>query len=334
MIHEIAEKLNELSCNYKIGKLQEIRTEIKKLERRPGSDIFKDLTIDKDDNWAFHYGGRKELQFNIGLEDDGLFRYGLAFSLEASHTLPDISILFPKAKRLNQFIRQFPDFFADYKMWNHQPTGRSEFEPVKEITEDLLKPSTFIFIGKLLPDNKINYKDILTTFDKLLKPYIFVEKNDDSEIVEFELGEESEFNFEPKARKLPRNRDYTLEEKAINLNVRHTLVQEKLIKLLCEKYGHSNVSPEHPIGGKKIDVVLRKGDMIIFYEIKMSGSAKACIRDAIGQLLEYAYWPNRRNADLLVIVGEEEIDFKTAKYLGHLRDNFNIPIQYEQITVN
>ena len=158
MIRKIAYKINDLSRGFNIGTLQNIRTEIKKLERRPGSDIFKDSTIDKNDEWAFHYGGRKELQFNIGLEDEGLFRYGIALSLEASHTLPDITILYPKARRLNQFIRQHPDFFADYKMWYHQENGRSKIGPVKEISEDLLKLHTFIFIGKLQPDNKIRLR--------------------------------------------------------------------------------------------------------------------------------------------------------------------------------
>ena len=92
--------------------------------------------------------------------------------------------------------------------------------------------------------------------------------------------------------------------------------------------------PEHPIGSKKIDVVLKNGNEVIFYEIKVSGSAKACIRDAIGQLMEYAYWPDRRNANLLVVVGEEAIDDKTAKYLQYLNNSFSLPIQYEQISID
>lgn len=59
--------------------------------------------------------------------------------------------------------------------------------------------------------------------------------------------------------------------------------------MLCEKYGYENVSFEHRIGGKKIDIVLRDNNSFVFYEIKSNNSAKACIRDAIGQLLEYAY---------------------------------------------
>jgi len=95
MIRKTALKINDLSTSYRIGKLQDIRKEIKGFDRKPGSQIFSNATI--SEWWAFHHGGRKELQFNIGFEEEG-FRYGLALSLEASQTVPDITILFPKAK--------------------------------------------------------------------------------------------------------------------------------------------------------------------------------------------------------------------------------------------
>ena len=333
MIRDVANRINELSHRHKIGELQSIRKEIKKLQRRPDSVIFHDDTISDQGEWAYHYGGRKELQFNIGFKNKKL-RYGIALSLETSRTLPDVTLLYPKAKRLNQFIRQEPNFFNEYKMWHSQDGKDSAIGPVKEISKELLKPKTFIFIGKLLPKNGIDYDKILTTFDELLKPYIFVEKTGESGIIEDEINENNEFNFEVRTPKLPMKRDYSVEERPINFDIRHTLIQEELIKKLREKYGYSNVSPEHPIGSKKIDVVLKNGNKFIFYEIKVSGSAKTCIRDAIGQLMEYAYWPDRRNANLLVVVGEEAIDDKTSKYLKYLNESFRLPIQYERISID
>lgn len=334
MIKEIAFKINEMAENYAIGEIQTIRTKLKKMKRRPGNVIFHESTIDDCEGWAFHYGGRKELQFNIGIEGEGL-RYGIALSFEASRTLPNISILYPKAKRLNQFIRQNSEFFTEYKMWNYHEHHRSKTGRVIEISEDLLKLHTFIFIGKVIPINKIDFNEILKTYDELLTPYIFVENDNSTEVLDhLELGKSTTFNFEVKNRKLPKIRDYTIEEKSINLNIRHTLVQEKLYKILVDKYGYENVSLENRIGWKKIDIVLKVGKVIIFYEIKMNNSAKDCIRDAIGQLMEYAYWPNNKNADLLIVVGEEELDIDTSKYLKHLKDKFNIPIQYESVTID
>jgi hypothetical protein len=263
MIRDIALKINELSRSYRIGKLQDIRKEIKKFDRKPGSDIFTNATI--SEWWAFHHGGRKELQFNIGFEEKEGFRYGLALSLEASHTVPDISILFPKAKRLNQFIRQNPDFFNEYKMWNHHEDERSGIGPVVEISDGLLKPHTFIFLGKLQPEEKIDFKKVLETFDDLLKPYIFVEKSSESNIIDDEIEQNNEFIFNAKNRNLPKHREYSLEERSVNLSVRHSLIQEALIKKLQEKYGIENVSPENRIGSKAIDVVVKKEDDFIFY---------------------------------------------------------------------
>lgn len=332
MIRDVANRLNELSDGYKIGGLQDIRKEIKNLQRRPGSLIFHNDTISDEGGWAYHYGGRKELQFNIGFEEEGL-RYGIALSLESSQTLPDITLLYPTARRLNQFMRQYPEFFRDYLMW-HWQDKRSSIGTVKEISEDLLEPKTFIFIGKLQKENDIDFDKILATFDELLKPYIFVEKTKASGIIEDDRNENDDFAFQVQTPKLPTTRAYSIEEKAINLDIRHTLIQEALIKKLRATYGDNNVSPEHPIGGKKIDVVRKDGDDFIFYEIKMSGSAKACIRDALGQLMEYAYWPGKRNASSLVVIGEEAIDNKTTTYLKYLTKVFSLLIHYEQITID
>jgi hypothetical protein len=331
-IRDVAEQLNKLSAGYKIGDLQNLRKEIKNLRRRPGSLIFHDDTI-SDEGWAYHYGGRKELQFNIGFEEEGL-RYGIALSLESSQTLPDITLLYPTARRLNQFMRQHSEFFRDYLMWYWQDEERSAIGPVREISEALLKPKTFIFIGKLQKENDTDFDSILTTFDELLKPYIFVEKTSESGIIEDAINENDDFAFQVQTPKLSVSRDYSIEEKAINLDIRHTLIQETLIKKLRTQYGDNNVIPEHPIGGKKIDVVLKSSDDFIFYEIKVSGSAKACIRDAMGQLMEYAYWPGKRNASSLVVIGEEAIDDKTMSYLKYLNNTFALPLHYEQIIID
>jgi hypothetical protein len=55
-IPAIANKLNQLAASHPIGKLQELRTQLKKLSRRPGDKIFSAHTI--FDDWAFHHGGR------------------------------------------------------------------------------------------------------------------------------------------------------------------------------------------------------------------------------------------------------------------------------------
>jgi hypothetical protein len=62
-------------------------------------------------------------------------------------------------------------------------------------------------------------------------------------------------------------------------------------------------------------------------------SARACIRQAIGQLLEYAFWPGGPEATRLIVVSETAIDKDGAEYLRRFKERFSLPIKYEQITV-
>ena len=82
-ISDIADAIEEQASGYGFGELQSIRQTLKGQERRSHT-IFKSSTVFK--HYAFHYGGRKELQFNIGFEyaEDGTeyLRHGLAISLK------------------------------------------------------------------------------------------------------------------------------------------------------------------------------------------------------------------------------------------------------------
>ncbi|CAN0525882.1 unnamed protein product, partial [Scytosiphon promiscuus] len=179
--------------------------------------------------WVFHYGGRKELQFNIGFEDEG-FRYGLAFSLERSQSLHDISILFPKIYKLNCLIRERPEKFRSYQMWHWQLGQRSELYDVWEIKSELVNDKTFIFIGKITDTENLDYDEILKTFDDLLEIYLEVENEKYEYPEKIEEVTTSEFKFVRKERTLFENGGYNSIEKAINIDIRHTLIQQKLIE--------------------------------------------------------------------------------------------------------
>ena len=83
--------------------------------------------------------------------------------------------------------------------------------------------------------------------------------------------------------------------------------------------------------GGRIDAVVRTADGYIFYEIKVGLSLQSCIRVAVGQLLEYSYWPGSQRAHSLVIVGEARLDTEGHAYIEALQKNLNIPISYQQI---
>jgi hypothetical protein len=115
----------------------------------------------------------------------------------------------------------------------------------------------------------------------------------------------------------------------------HNELQNKLVKHLTKLYGADNIQTEAPTGaaGTSIDLVRKDGINFIFYEIKTSPSLKKCIREAIPQLLEYAYWPKEQRASELIIVSQNRPTTDAKNYLFHLRDVFQIPIHHETIDI-
>lgn len=113
----------------------------------------------------------------------------------------------------------------------------------------------------------------------------------------------------------------------------HNAMQNKLFGILVKKYGPDSVGTEVPTGADtSIDVVVKTANKCIFYEIKTANTVKACIRQAIPQLLEYAYWHGGLDrADKLVIVGPVAGTPDANRYLALLKGNFNLPISYKQL---
>ena len=181
-ISDIAIELNKLSKNYNIGKLQLLRKAYKHLSKAATYDIFNNSSIDVNGLWAFHVGGRKEIQFNIGFEDNKIFRYGLAFSLEASQGLPNpIEVLSPKIQLFNDYLKEYPSEHKSYSMWHFYDGIRSSDFPINPIPYEWIKRGTFIFIGKYIKKSpeEITEKDlneVLKTFDELLNVYEYIER--------------------------------------------------------------------------------------------------------------------------------------------------------------
>jgi len=183
-----------------------------------------------------------------------------------------------------------------------------------------------------MDDNDIDVNLILETFDALLPIYIEVESSNQTQIEEIIAGvDHANFQFSTNARRLPNNRSYTSVERETNIDIRHSMIQQALYNKLVAIFGNENVSLENPFNGNKIDVVLKEGEHFTFYEVKTGNSAKSCIRQAIGQLLEYGYFPGILNADRIVVVGEPGIDSQTDTYIQYLRQHFSIPIYYEKV---
>jgi hypothetical protein len=170
------DKLNTRAQYHPIGQLQKIRKDLKGLSRLPSKELFDSRTRFR--YYAFHFGGRKELQFNVGLEPQDAprqLRHGVAFSLQRNQTLPDPTILVPKMERFNEYLGIHTDEYPDMLMWHYRKENRSSNYPPAPIPPELRTPEVFIFLGRLQQIENIDLELILTDLDRLLPLYKFVE---------------------------------------------------------------------------------------------------------------------------------------------------------------
>jgi hypothetical protein len=155
-VKEIAEKLNEkaIAESYQISKLPELRKLHLNKKVLPNK-IFTSLTIFDDvHKYAFHHGGRDEMQFNFGEEEVGGRRYtrcGLCFSLEASQSLPDpVNDLEPFRKRFNQCIDKHATFFRGFKAWYFKDgVKHGDYQP-QRIPDAWFQYGNLICIGNII----------------------------------------------------------------------------------------------------------------------------------------------------------------------------------------
>lgn len=121
----------------------------------------------------------------------------------------------------------------------------------------------------------------------------------------------------------------------IDITLQHNLLQKELFGNLSEQFGADSVEAEVPSSsGGKIDLVVEEGPRRIVYEIKAGRSPKSCIRDAIGQLLEYSLWPGATRPVKMIVVGEQEINSEAERYLKKLNAHFSLSVEYECIRLD
>jgi len=119
------------------------------------------------------------------------------------------------------------------------------------------------------------------------------------------------------------------------VELRHKILQKELYEHLCEEAGDNNVQVERPLSiGGKVDAAVRHNGRESFYEVKADLDIRSCIREALGQLIEYAYYPSDDRAGELIIVGEAELDSDSLAYLQFLRQRFGLLLWYRRIDMN
>ena len=330
-LQRFAEELNQAARSHPIGALQEIRAELHG-KQRSGRDVFSTQTVFEE--WAFHHGGRSELQFNIGFDGTkgNELRSGVAFSFDTSRSFPNIDPLIDKARYFNDFLRMNPSLYRDMEMWYWRKHERTEI-PVGPISPRLAVKGAFIFLGNRRPVRNVTHEAVLSDMDRLLPLYRFVESSGRTEAFPHAVKEGFVFKSGKQAHLTKTKASYA--QKELDIELRHNLLQDVLERRLVDRYGADNIRREVAcgIGNNSIDLVVRQPDGYWFYDIKTFPSPRACMREAIGQLLEYAFWPGCQEASRLIVVGEAPPDRDVVEYCHQLRSRFSLPVEYEQIVL-
>ena len=172
---------------------------------------------------------------------------------------------------------------------------------------------------------------MLRDFDLLLPVYEFVEFEPDG--ASPMLYRQRGFAFDPErpaGEERARAKTATTTAGVSEVSDRHEVLQRAL-KSELEREG-AVVRIENRDGrGGYIDLVARRNGEYEFYEIKTDATARLAIRHAIGQLLEYAYWPAPARPKRLVVASEQPLDAEAAEYLRTLEVETGLVIEYRPV---
>lgn len=128
----------------------------------------------------------------------------------------------------------------------------------------------------------------------------------------------------------------TIAAQEILIDPIHKKIQSGLYKILRKQY--KRISIECSLDGygrQRVDILGQHKDTNEwhFFEVK-THSARQSIREAIGQLLEYAHYPSDNRADKLFIVGPQPPDEQDKAYIKMLRDTYGLPIWFRWYSIN
>jgi hypothetical protein len=124
------------------------------------------------------------------------------------------------------------------------------------------------------------------------------------------------------------------EEYNKTIDLEHNKIQSEIYKQLANKYGKENIGTENYTGnGTRIDLVVKHEKSFTFYEIKTGNSALQCIREAFGQLIEYANFKNDVEIEKFIIVSPNKLNSEIKTYLEKIRKKYSIPIYYQYFEI-
>lgn len=110
----------------------------------------------------------------------------------------------------------------------------------------------------------------------------------------------------------------------------HNKIQNKLRDKLIAEYGESCVACEK----NYVDLTLTYNDTITLYEVKSDAYAATCIRQALGQIIQYAHRLDPTKKLKLYVVGQYPLKANEKPYLDYIQKNFKIDLDYMNIDLD
>lgn len=212
--------------------------------------------------------------------------------------------------------------FKEYKKWGWIAEMKDDIEYVNGDVKSL-NSSLFANVKFKMTEAKINYsnKPIIQN-DSLGHRYNLMNKKE-----EFKFEIDSEGYIET----LDTNYFLRINEGGeIIIDPLQKKIQNAVVRLLEDQYIHLYLEQSNSeTRGQKVDIkgIYKETDDWHFFEIKTS-SAKRCIREALGQILEYAHYPSMSRAKKLYIIGPEAPDEQDKAYMQKLRATYGLPIWF------
>jgi hypothetical protein len=104
----------------------------------------------------------------------------------------------------------------------------------------------------------------------------------------------------------------------------HNRIQNRFMVYLNTTFPNDKCSGEK----QYIDAKRISGDVMHMYEIKPFASPYACVREGIGQLLDYRFQDNSKKEKRLIIVGPNEPAAKDLRFINEIRTILTVPFSY------
>lgn len=321
----------------RISRLRDVRRQFRARATRPAADLFNVPEPDSKRSWTFHAGGSQELQFNLGFVCIGgelRVRYGLGFSFETSQFVHHPgTALEPLIRPFNDHVQEHAPLFEDLLMWSERGGLRSPIGAVRGVRADERVVGTFVFMGRLEPvsHDDAQLDEMLALFDRLLPLYADVMRKG-AAMGTAPVASTVAEGTGPSAKTATQRQQQAA---VIDVRLLHNRMQAELHRRLAARYGAERVDFEQSVdSGGRFDNRVRHADgQVSYYEIKTAASAGACVRQAIGQLLEYAFWTGSCPIHRLVVVGHVPPRPDESAYIQRLNDRFALPLEYLAIEV-